>query len=233
MIDILIVDDHPIMRSGLCTTLAGVPEIRVADEAVNGQEALKKIDAANFDIVLLDISLPGISGFDVLKLARAAHPALKIIILTTLPEKQYAVRCLKAGAMGYLTKESAPSELITAIKCVAAGQRYVTNVIAQLLVDELDVESARPLHENLSDREYQVLILLGKGKTIADIAFELAVSVPTVHTYRQRLLEKMGMESTAQLMLYVLEHLSVDGMAPLPLHDTKASKTPIKKPRLS
>jgi two-component system, NarL family, invasion response regulator UvrY len=212
MIDILIVDDHPIMRSGLRATLASEADVRIADEAINGQEAMKKVSAAKFDIVLLDISMPGISGFDVLKQMHAWYPDLKIIILTTLPEKQYAVRCLKAGAMGYLTKESAPSELINAIKRVAAGQKYVGNAIAQLLVDELQIESARLPHENLSDREYQVLCLLGKGKTIAEIAVELSVSVPTVHTYRARLLEKMGMESTAQLMLYVLENLLTHGV---------------------
>jgi two-component system, NarL family, invasion response regulator UvrY len=218
MIDILIVEDHPIMRSGLRTTLADEPDIRIADEAINGHEALRKVAEIPFDIVLLDISLPGMSGFDVLKQMRVHYPDLKIIILTTLPEKQYAVRCLKAGAMGYLTKESAPSELITAIKRVAAGQKYVSNVMAQLLVDELHIESARSLHDNLSDREYQVLNFLGKGKTIAEIASILAVSIPTIHTYRARLLKKMGMESTAQLMLYVLEHLSTEG---LPVHARK------------
>jgi two-component system, NarL family, invasion response regulator UvrY len=212
MIDILIVDDHPIMRSGLRATLASEADVRIADEAINGQEAMKKVSAAKFDIVLLDISMPGMSGFDVLKQMHAWYPDLKIIILTTLPEKQYAVRCLKAGAMGYLTKESAPSELINAIKRVAAGEKYVGNAIAQLLVDELHIESARMPHENLSDREYQVLCLLGKGKTIAEIAAELSVSVPTVHTYRSRLLEKMGMQSTAQLMLYVLENLLTHGL---------------------
>jgi two-component system, NarL family, invasion response regulator UvrY len=230
MIDILIVDDHPIMRSGLRTTLFDEPDIRIADEAINGHEALRKVSEIPFDIVLLDISLPGISGFDVLKQMRVHHPDLKIIILTTLPEKQYAVRCLKAGAMGYLTKESAPSELITAIKRVAAGQKYVSNVMAQLLVDELHIESARSLHDSLSDREYQVLNFLGKGKTIAEIASILAVSIPTIHTYRARLLKKMGMESTAQLMLYVLEHLAVDG---LPVHTgkEKVSTAPARRIR--
>jgi two-component system, NarL family, invasion response regulator UvrY len=210
MIQILIVDDHPIVRQGLRSALAQVSDMKVIDEAIDGAEALAKARAFSPDVILLDISLPGQSGLDVLKHLHAEMPATGILILSTYPEKQYAVRCLKNGALGYLTKESASEELVTAIRRVAAGRKYVSASLAELLASEIQSDHPIMPHEKLSDREFEVLCLLGKGKTVSQIAKMLSLSVPTVHTYRSRLLDKMNMHSTVELIHYVIENKLVD-----------------------
>ncbi len=206
MIRVLIADDHPIVRKGLRTTLSEVPDISVVDEAADGLEVADRMRASSPDVVLLDLSLPGRHGFDVLVQLQKEFPRVHVLILSTYPEKQYAVRCLRAGARGYVTKESAPGELIAAIRKVSTGRTYVSATLAETLASELAVDHTRLPHEELSDREFQVLILLGNGKTVSEIAAELSLAVNTVATYRARVLAKLNLETNAQLMLYVLEH---------------------------
>jgi len=207
---ILIVDDHPFVRQGLKAALAGSVEFEAADEAADGEEAILKTRSMKPDIVLLDISLPGKNGFEVLKQLQAEMPQVKILILSTFPEKQYAVRCFANGARGYLTKQSASDELLTALRKITHGGKYVSASMADLLADELDANASRPLHERLSDREFQVLCLLGQGKTVSQAAQALSLSLSTINTYRAHILKKMKMETTAQLIRYVLDNNLVE-----------------------
>ena len=206
MTDILIVDDHPIVREGFVSLVSRAKGFRVTGEAANADEALNLIRTQRFDIVLLDISLPGRSGVDLLKQLHAEFPELRVLMLSVYPEKQFALRCLKAGAQGYLAKESTGGELITAIRTVEQGKRYVTHTLAQQLADVVNLDTTNPLHDSLSDREFEILCMLGQGKSVAQVASILSLSVPTVHTYRARILAKMNLESNADLIFYVLEH---------------------------
>jgi two-component system, NarL family, invasion response regulator UvrY len=210
MIRILIVDDHPIVRKGLRASLAEFSEMQIVGEAQDGAEALTKARTTIPDVILLDISMPGKSGLEVLRQLRAERPAVKVLVLSTYPEKQYAVRCFKNGAVGYLAKESASEELVTAIRRVAVGRKYVSSSLAELLASEVQTDVPGMPHEALSDREFEVLCLLGRGKTVSQIAEMLSLSLPTINTYRSRILQKMRMESTAQLVHYVLENKLVD-----------------------
>ncbi|ABC76668.1 response regulator [Syntrophus aciditrophicus] len=210
MIKILIADDHTIVREGLKQIVGDVGDMMVADEAGNGQEALQKIREKDYDVVLLDISMPGRSGLEVLKDIRAERPKLPVLILSMHSEEQYAVRALRAGASGYLTKASAPDELIGAIRKVSRGRKYVTASLAEKLALELDADIRKPPHEILSDREYQVMLMLASGKTVTEIAEELCLSVKTISTYRSRILEKMNMKKNAELTLYAVQNHLVD-----------------------
>jgi two-component system invasion response regulator UvrY len=206
VIRILIADDHAIVRQGLRQVIADAPGMRVTGEASSGQEALDLARAREFDVAIIDISMPGRGGLEVLKDLKAERPALKLMVLSMHAEEQYAIRCLRDGASAYLTKGSAPEELVQAIRTVADGRKYVTPSIAERLAERLEPGSDRPPHERLSDRELQVLVLLGQGRSVGDIAEELSLSVKTVSTYRARLLEKMGMDSTAQLIRYAVQN---------------------------
>jgi DNA-binding NarL/FixJ family response regulator len=210
MTRIIIADDHTIFREGLKRILAESPDIIVADEARNGAEALQKIMNNDFDLVLLDISMPGISGLDVLKQIKNEKPKLPVLILSVYPEEQYAIRVLRAGAAGYLTKESAIDELISAIRRIAQGRKYITSSLAERLATEVESDADKPLHETLSDREYQVLLLIGSGKAVKQIAEELYLSEKTVSTYRSRILEKMKMKTNAELTHYTIKHHLLD-----------------------
>ncbi len=210
MTKILIVDDHPIVRQGLRSALMEHAEMQIVGEASDGDEALIRVRASKPDVVLLDISMPGRSGLEVLSQIHAERPSTKVLILSTFPEKQYAVRCLRSGAAGYLTKESASEELITAIRHVAKGRRYVSASLAELLATEIDSDQNKLPHERLSGREFEVLCLIGRGKSVSQIAELLSLSLPTISTYRSRILGKMEMDSTAQLVHYVLENKLVD-----------------------
>jgi DNA-binding NarL/FixJ family response regulator len=205
MIKVLIVDDHPIMRKGLKQVLAEASDIVVAGEASNGQEALNRVLENDFQVILLDISMPGRSGLEVLSQLKKMKPSLSILILSTYPEEQYAVRALKSGASGYLTKESLPEELIAAIRKVARGGKYVSAALAEKLAFDLSDDADKPLHEALSDREYQVLCMIASGKTVKVIATELALSVKTISTYRRRILDKMKMQNNAELTHYAIQ----------------------------
>jgi two-component system, NarL family, invasion response regulator UvrY len=210
MIKILIADDHTIFREGLKHILAEYPDLVVADEANNGQEVLDKIWKNNYDMVLLDITMPGMTGLEVLKQLKNDKPKLPVLILSMHPEEQYAVRVLRAGASGYLTKESAPDELIVAIRKISQGRKYITSSLAERLASEFEADSEKPLHDILSDREYQVLRMIAAGKTVKHIAKELSLSIKTVSTYRTRIMEKMNMKTNAEVMHYVIKHQLLD-----------------------
>lgn len=206
MIRILIADDHAIVRRGLKQIIEGSGEMLVVAEAESGIDALHKIREIACDVVLLDISMPDMSGIDVLKQIHAEKPQLPILILSIYSEDQYAKRLIKAGAVGYMTKESAPSEVIKALRHVASGKKYITPVVAEILANELGMAGEKLPHQILSDREYQILLLLASAKTVSDIADTLALSVKTVSTYRARVLEKMHLKNNAELMRYAVDN---------------------------
>jgi DNA-binding NarL/FixJ family response regulator len=206
MIRILVVDDHTIVRQGLKQILGEEKDMNVVEEASNGQEALQKIGKNEYDCVLLDISMPGRSGLEVLKDIKALRPKLPVLILSMHSEELYAIRALRAGASGYLTKASASEELIGAIRKVSAGRKYVSTSLAEKLAFELDADASKPPHETLSDREYQVMIMLASGKTVKEIADEVCLSVKTISTYRTRIMEKMNLKKNAELTLYAIQH---------------------------
>ncbi|HNZ65153.1 MAG TPA: response regulator transcription factor [Smithella sp.] len=206
MIRILVADDHAVVRQGVKQILADVQDMTVKDEAQNGSETLKKVAENEYDVVLLDISMPGRSGLEVLEDIKTQHPKLAVLILSMHPEEQYAVRALRAGASGYLTKASAPQELIGAIRKVAGGGKYVTSSLAEKLADELEIDMEKLPHERLSNREHQVMLMLAEGKSVSDIADELCLSVKTISTYRTRVMSKMGMKKNAELTLYAVHN---------------------------
>jgi two-component system invasion response regulator UvrY len=205
MIRVLVADDHAVVRRGVLQILEDTPDMVAAGEACTGREVLRAVQEHDYDVLVLDIAMPDGSGLEVLKQLQTLKPNLRVLILSMYPEKQYAVRALKAGAAGYLTKESAPGELIAAIRQVARGGRYVTRSLAETLAAELGGEMAKEPHETLSDREYQVMCLLAAGKTVTEIATELSLSVKTVSTYRTRILDKLNLKSTAEIIRYALE----------------------------
>jgi DNA-binding NarL/FixJ family response regulator len=206
MIKILVADDHPVVRLGLKQLLSDVKDMTVADEATTGQEVLKKVTKNDYDVVLLDISMPGRNGLDILHELRSKKPKLPVLVLSIYPEDQYAVRVLKIGAAGYLTKESVPEELINAIRKVSQGRKYISGTLAEKLAIDLEFDSEKPVHEYLSDREYQVLCLLASGKRLKDIAEELDLSIKTISTYRTRILDKMKMKNNAEMIRYALQN---------------------------
>jgi DNA-binding NarL/FixJ family response regulator len=210
MIRALIADDHAVVRQGLKQILGDTPEMLVAGEATTGQEVLDKVRAETWDVVVLDISMPDRSGLDVLKQLRSERPKLPVLVLSMHSEDQYAVRVLKAGASGYLTKDSAPDELVKAIRKVVSGGRYVSSFLAEKLAFEIGTDSSRLPHETLSDREFQVLRLIAAGKSVTEIAAELYLSPKTVSTYRARLLQKMNLGTTAELMHYAMQNHLID-----------------------
>jgi len=204
VIRILIADDHAIVRAGLKQILEGIPDMILADEAANGHELLEKVRRNHYDVIVLDITMPGGGGIEVLNRLKEEQPKLPVLALSIHPEDQYGKRMLKAGASGYLSKESAPAELVTAIRKVYSGGLYVSPHLAEKLAADLAARATGPLHEELSDREYQVMIMIGNGATITDIAAELNLSAKTVSTYRSRILEKMKMRSNAELTRYIV-----------------------------
>jgi two-component system, NarL family, invasion response regulator UvrY len=210
MLKILVVDDHTIVRRGLKQILCEVSDIAVAGEASDGNQALDLVDAHHYDLVLLDIAMPGMSGLDVLKQLKIEKPDLPVLMLSMFPEEQYAVRTLKAGASGYLTKESAPEELIAAIRKVCSGGKYVSSSLAEKLAFYLHSDQGKPAHELLSDREYQVVVMIASGKTVTQIAEELALSVKTISTNRSRALQKMCMKTNAEITYYAIKCGLVD-----------------------
>lgn len=205
-IRVLIADDHAIVRQGLRQILSDTSDLTVTGEAENGVQAVQMVRSGEWDVILMDVSMPDRNGIDALKLIKKEFPRLPILILSMYPEEQYAIRALKAGAAGYLTKQSAPDLLVTAIRQVASGKKYVSPSLAEELANAISEDTDRPAHEKLSDREYQTLCMIASGKTPTEIAEALNLSVKTVSVYRARLLEKMNLRNNAELTHYGLKH---------------------------
>jgi two-component system invasion response regulator UvrY len=203
---LLIADDHEIVRKGLHKILAESDAWISVDEAADGQEALNRVLKGSYDLVLLDISMPGRGGLDVLKEIKGHLPRLPVLMLSIHPEKEYALRSLRAGASGYLTKDNASEELVRAMRKVLSGGRYVSASLAEKIAFDMEADTGKPLHETLSDREYQVLRMIASGKTVSEIARELSLSVKTISTYRSRILEKMRAKNNAELTRYAFEN---------------------------
>jgi DNA-binding NarL/FixJ family response regulator len=203
---ILIADDHTIVREGLKQIVNTLPDVTLIDEASDGNEALLKIKEVGYDLVILDISMPGLSGLDILQSITRSKIDTRVLILSFHPEEQYAIRAFKLGASGYLSKDTAFEELTTAIHKIAAGGKYVSSAFAEKLIFTDPEQGAQNLHDSLSDREFQVMIMLAKGKTVLEIAKEIFISDKTVSTYRSRVMEKMSMKKNANLTLYAIKN---------------------------
>ncbi len=210
IIKIVIADDHAFLREGIKKTIQDEMDMKVVGEASNAIEALSLIKELDPNIVILDISMPGKSGLDILKDLKSMKKTFRILILSMHPEDRFAIRALKAGASGYLTKESAPDELVKAIRTILTGRKYVSNALAEKLVDILSEDSEKLPHEKLSDREYEVFIKIASGIKAVDIATELSISVHTVNTYRARILEKMSIISNVELTQYAMHNNLID-----------------------
>lgn len=205
-IRVLIADDHAIIRQGLKQILSDTDDLEVTGEADGGVPAVQMIRDHQYDVVLMDVSMPDRNGIDSLKLIRKENPRLPVLMLSMHPEEQYAIRALRAGAAGYLSKQGAPEQLVTAIRQVASGKKYVSAAVAEELANSVNEDFDRPAHEKLSDREYQTLCMISSGKTLTQIAEQLNLSVKTVSVYRARLLEKMKLRNNAELTHYGLKH---------------------------
>lgn len=210
MIDILVVDDHALIRKGLIMLLEENPEFHIKGEAETGMQAINMVREQKFDLVLLDISLTDKHGIDVLKQLKSEQPDIKIIVLSMYPEDQYGLRALKAGAMGYINKQSAPEKLVGAIHQVVSGKKYISPALADQLLSNLMGESHEQPHQSLSNREYQTLCLMASGKSLTEISEIMVVSPKTVSVYRARMLEKMGFNNNAEAVHYAIVHDLVD-----------------------
>ena len=206
MIKIVIVDDHAIVRAGLRQFLEEQSDLEVIGEAANGREALDLVRKGGIDVVVMDLSMPDQNGVDALAAIKARAPELPVLILSGYPEAHYATNLLRQGASGYLNKECDPQEIVTAVRTVSRGRKYITPTVAELLADQLNSGADRPLHEQLSEREFQVFLRLSQGETIGVIADSLSLSVKTVSTYRTRIMEKMSLESNSDLTYYALKN---------------------------
>ncbi len=205
MISVLIADDHTVVRQGLKQILSTDAQLSVVAEAANGNEVLLALESAKVDVLILDITMPGKNGLDVLKEVKRKYPALPVLVLSMHPEDQFAIRILRAGASGYITKESAPEELVDALRKVCSGGKYVSPQLAEKLAVFIEDDNTRAPHERLSDREFEILRMLAVGKTVTEVADELLLSVKTVSTYRTRVLDKMKMTTNAELTRYALQ----------------------------
>ena len=206
VINVLIADDHALIREGLRKTLSGEPDMKLVGDVGNVADLFKQLERLAVNIVLLDITMPGESGLDALKELRQKYPHIPVLILSFHPEHRFAVRALKAGASGYITKQSATEELVQAVRKIVGGGKYVSAALAEELATELDKGSGKQPHETLSDREFQVMRLIAAGKKSSEIAEELSVTTSTINTYRMRIFEKMQMQSNVELARYALEH---------------------------
>lgn len=210
MIDILVVDDHALIRRGLKMLLEETPGLRIAGEAENGATAVAMVRKQHFDVILLDMAMPDRHGMDVLKQIRQEQPDIKVIVLSMYPEEQYGLRALKAGAMGYINKQSAPENLVSAVKQVVSGKKYISAVLAEQLLNNLMGESHELPHQNLSNREFQTLCLIASGKSLTEISEIMKLSPKTVSVYRARMLEKMNFKHNAEAVHYAIAHQLVE-----------------------
>jgi DNA-binding NarL/FixJ family response regulator len=203
---ILIVDDHPIVRDGLKQILARTEDLVVEGEAASADEALSLVRASEWDLVVLDISLPGRTGIDLLRDLRRERPRLPVLILSIHPEEELGVRAVKAGASGYLNKDCAADDLVRAIQLIVSGSKYISRSLADRIVEEIQRDSNKPPHETLSDREYEVMALIASGKSMKEVGAALSLSKSTVSTYRKRVFEKLKVQSNADITRYALHH---------------------------
>lgn len=210
MIKVFIADDHAIVRQGLKQILSETSDMQLIGEAADGQDTLQQARHAKWDVLILDITMPGRSGFDVLRILGKENPDLPVLVLSMHAESQFAIRCFRAGAAGYLAKESAPMELVKAIRQVVNGGKYVSQDMAEVLATRLDKASEQPLHETLSEREFQVLRMIGSGMTATGIADTLSLSVKTIATYRSRILIKLKLKNTTEIIQYALKNQLVE-----------------------
>ncbi len=206
MIKLLVADDHKIFREGLREIINKTSDIRVIDEAKSGNEVLSKVEENNYDVILLDISMPGRSGLDILKQLRQEKPHIQVLILSMYSEEEFAVRAMKTGAAGYLVKDTASKDLIEAIQKVSMGMKYVTPSLAEKLAIDVEMGNETPIHAKLSNREYEVMCMISSGKKNKEIAEEILVSPKTVSSYKKRILDKMGMKTNAQLTEYAIRN---------------------------
>jgi DNA-binding NarL/FixJ family response regulator len=211
MIRIVVADDHTIVREGLKQLLAAAGDLEVVGEAQDGFEVMKRVRELDFDLLLLDMSMPGKSGIDLIKQVKGEKPKLRILVLSMHEEHQYAVRAIRAGASGYLTKESASRQLVDAIRKVASGGAFISSAVAEQLALGAMPDAQGPLHATLSDREFQVFRMLAEGKSISDIAERLTLSVKTVSTHKANILHKMNMGTSGDLIRYAIAHRLVEG----------------------
>jgi DNA-binding NarL/FixJ family response regulator len=209
-IKILIADDHAIVREGLKQIVAEEKDIVVAGEAENSSKLMVLLEKENWNLVVLDINMPGKSGLEALKDIKQLYPDLPVLILSMFSEDQYGLRAIKAGASGYLKKVSAPTELVSAIRIIVSGGKYINPALAEKLAERFGTDDKELLHDKLSDREYQIMCNIALGKTAEEIAQELSISINTVYTYRNRILEKMSMKSNVELTQYVLQNKLVE-----------------------
>lgn len=210
MIRVLLADDHAVVRQGLRQILTEIPEVGAVGEAATGEDALMQVRAEQWDVLVLDMSMPGRGGLDVLKDVRRERPQTKVLVLSMHPEDQFAVRMLKAGASGYLTKDTAPDELVAAIRKLLTGGKYISSTLAEKLAFDMDRDTDKPLHEALSDREFQVLRMMAAGRTVQQIAEELMLSAKTISTYRARILEKLNLKSNAEMIHYAIQNRLIE-----------------------
>jgi len=203
---ILITDDHKIVREGLKEILLHLPEISVIEEAKNGDEALAMISKEDFDLILLDISLPDISGLEVLQSIKRKHPLQRVLMLSMYTQEHYALRTLKMGASGYLTKDTASEELIEAVRKIAAGGKYISSSMAENIAHRIENDYSKPLHETLSEREFGIMLMIAAGKPLREIGNELFISGKTVSTYRSRIMRKMEMKKNSELIQYCMKN---------------------------
>lgn len=213
MINVLIADDHPVVREGLKQIISKAGDLLIGGEASNGQEVLDLMARASFDVIVLDLNMPGRDGFEILREIRKTHHKLPVLILSIYPEDQVGVRVLRAGASGFLSKDGAPKELIQAIRKIHSGGKYVSPALAEKLAVEVTFRDADMPHKGLSDREFQVLCMIATGKSVKEIAESLALSEKTVRTYRERLLVKMKLRNDVELTHYAIQHHLIDSLA--------------------
>ncbi|MBN1396993.1 MAG: response regulator transcription factor [Bacteroidetes bacterium] len=206
MISVLIADDHPIVRKGLKTILKDVPDIKVEDEASDGLEVMEKIRKADFDVLVLDLSMPKLDGLETIRRIKSEKPDMAILVLSMNPEEVFGIRALNLGASGYLSKDIALEQLIQAIRRVASGKVYISQLLAESIAQNVSRGSPKLPHEHLSDREYQIMLMIAQGKSLKAIGVELSVSVKTVSTHRTHILQKMGMDNNAQIVTYALQN---------------------------
>jgi len=206
MIRILLADDHTVVRQGLATILEKNRGMKIVASCANGTDAMNWLRGNDCDVALIDIAMPGMNGINLLKELRKKKPELPVLILSAHPEDQYAVRLIKAGAAGYLNKECAPGEVVSAVRCVLDGKRHISPAVAEMLANEVSMENGKLQHETLSNREYQIFLLIASAKTVTEIAGILRLSASTISTYRCRILEKMHLNNNAELMRYAVDN---------------------------